>query len=168
MRGARFLRQALERQRRNTGSHPVRISACGPPSCCVIKATCAPSTPDDVAERGVLPAAVQAGRWAACRRRRWPLRRASFLTRMQSSAPMEERIAAAARLAKAREPQALAFLRQLSRDSGPYQLLAAPPLAAPSEPAVGPVLRKVLADRQAAVPARVPCRRGTWSARSAG
>ncbi|HNN95007.1 MAG TPA: HEAT repeat domain-containing protein, partial [Pseudomonadota bacterium] len=106
-------------------------------------------------ERGILPAAVQGGALGCLSQAAVASATRQLLTRMQSSAPMEERIAAAARLVKAREPQALAFLRQLSHDAGPHQLLAARTLAAPSEPAVGPVLRKVLADREAAVPARV-------------
>lgn len=106
-------------------------------------------------DRGILPSAVQGSALGCLSQAAVTSATRQLLTRMQSNATMEERIAAAARLAKAREPQALAFLRQLSKDAGPHQLLAARTLAAPSEPTVGPVLRKILNDRQAALPARV-------------
>lgn len=153
--GSRFLRQALEgsTQPANPAGADLRLRAAF--LLCEQGDLRAIELLSGWLDRGILPSAVQASALGCLSQAAVPSATRQLLTRMQSNATMEERIAAAARLLKARDPQAQAFLRQLSKDAGPHQLLAARTLAAPSEPAVGPVLRQVLGDRQAALPARV-------------
>ena len=122
MRGARFLRQALES---SASRQPIRVRSRLRAAFLLCDGRPARRrTPDDVARAGrptgcgteralgLSQAAVASATrqlLAGCRAaRRW-----KNGSRQQLAWP------------KAREPQALAFLRQLSRDSGPHQLLAA-------------------------------------------
>ncbi len=153
--GSRFLRQALESSTAQAGAAATDLRLRAAFLLCEQGDLRAIELLSTWLDRGVLPGAVQASALGCLSQAAVVTATRQLVTRMQSNAAMEERIAAAARLAKAREPQALTFLRQLSADAGPHQLLAARTLAAPSELTVGPALRKVLADRQAAIPARV-------------
>jgi len=156
--GSRFLRQALGAASAGTGgtsgaSSDLRLRAAF--LLCEQGDLRAVELLSSWLDRRLLPAALQGNALGCLAQASVASAQRQLLARMQSDAAMEDRIAAAARLVKVREPQALAFLRQLGAHPGPHQLLAARALAFPGESTGVSILRSVLQDSTAAVPARV-------------